>query len=195
MNIYLELLKCYIHVCLIQWSILLLFWLLALLYTWLTFESKLFIFARSSYDFCDLLNQGFVHNNTTECPPQLRSQNLPCTCPFKAGTYTLNPATFTIPKLDSLWSWLASVSTILLYVDRYIRANFWWGLNIRKARMAHIRNFISNEMMYRLYITLYKSFYVITWISWSDNWTYTYCSAWLDLPISLCFVCVIYISC
>ncbi|KAK3097286.1 hypothetical protein FSP39_008364, partial [Pinctada imbricata] len=50
----------------------------------------------------------FVSNNTVRCPQQLEDQHLPCTCPFQPGTYTLTPTTFTIPKLDSLWSWLAS---------------------------------------------------------------------------------------
>lgn len=59
----------------------------------------------SSYNLCDLLGP-----NTTECAPQLKSQNLPCHCPFQPGTYTLQPATFKVPEMSGLWSWLASVS-------------------------------------------------------------------------------------
>lgn len=59
----------------------------------------------SSYNLCDLLGP-----NTTDCAPQLKSQNLPCHCPFQPGTYTLQPATFKIPELSGVWSWLASVS-------------------------------------------------------------------------------------
>ncbi|KAK3097084.1 hypothetical protein FSP39_006236 [Pinctada imbricata] len=60
------------------------------------------------YELCDLLSRNFIHDNVTTCPQQLVDQNLPCTCPFQPGTYTLKPTTFTVPKLDSLWSWLAS---------------------------------------------------------------------------------------
>ncbi|XP_022291336.2 ganglioside GM2 activator-like [Crassostrea virginica] len=56
-----------------------------------------------SYNLCELLGP-----NTTECAPQLRSQNLPCHCPFQPGTYTLHPATFQIPQMSGVWSWLAS---------------------------------------------------------------------------------------
>ncbi|XP_061177261.1 ganglioside GM2 activator-like [Saccostrea echinata] len=57
-----------------------------------------------SYDLCNLLSTF----NATQCPPQLRAQNLPCHCPFQPGTYTMTPAVFKIPEMSGLWSWLAS---------------------------------------------------------------------------------------
>ena len=71
-----------------------------------------FIIFSSTYDFCSLLNTAFVHNGRTECPSQMAKQGLPCTCPVKTGTYTLNPDVWTIPELPSILSWLSEVSII-----------------------------------------------------------------------------------
>ncbi|RUS85218.1 hypothetical protein EGW08_007044 [Elysia chlorotica] len=57
------------------------------------------------YDACPLIG-GF---NATGCPPQMSRSNIPCTCDtIKAGTYTMNSEVFSIPKLEGLWSWLAT---------------------------------------------------------------------------------------
>ncbi|KAJ8314637.1 hypothetical protein KUTeg_006787 [Tegillarca granosa] len=61
-----------------------------------------------SYDLCDLMgytNGSIIHDcDTTE----LIGLGLPCKCPITAGSYTLTPHLFTVPKLSPLWFWLAS---------------------------------------------------------------------------------------
>ncbi|OPL21199.1 hypothetical protein AM593_10784, partial [Mytilus galloprovincialis] len=65
-------------------------------------------FGSCTYDFCSMLNTAFNVNGQISCPPQMAKQNLPCTCPIQAGTYTLNPDVWVIPTLPSLLSWLSS---------------------------------------------------------------------------------------
>ena len=79
-----------------------------------------FIIFSSTYDLCSELNTAFVHNGVTQCPSQMAKQGLPCTCPVKAGTYTLNPDVWTIPELPSVLSWLSAVSIIGSEGSRYV---------------------------------------------------------------------------
>ncbi|CAC5391679.1 GM2A [Mytilus coruscus] len=65
-------------------------------------------FGSCTYDFCGMLSSTFNINGQLSCPPQMAKQNLPCTCPVQAGTYTLKPDVWTIPPVPSLLSWLTS---------------------------------------------------------------------------------------
>jgi len=78
-----------------------------------------FIIFSSTYDFCSMLNTAFVHNGVTQCPSQMAKQGLPCTCPVKAGTYTLNPDVWTMPELSPILSLLSVVSIIGSQGSRY----------------------------------------------------------------------------
>ncbi|XP_060601063.1 ganglioside GM2 activator-like isoform X1 [Ruditapes philippinarum] len=61
------------------------------------------------YELCDLLS-GRSFNNTNHCPNEILTStpDFPCACPFKPGTYHLNPTTFIIPELAGVWKFLAS---------------------------------------------------------------------------------------
>lgn len=61
-----------------------------------------------NYDVCNLLSQTFIVNGVKTCPAQLNANNIPCTCPIMAGTYTLNPSVFDIPELAGIWTVFAS---------------------------------------------------------------------------------------
>ncbi|XP_076445653.1 ganglioside GM2 activator-like [Babylonia areolata] len=58
-------------------------------------------------DACGLLETNYGAGSGVACPPQVTSTGLRCTCPFPAGTYSMNNAVFNIPELSGLWSWLA----------------------------------------------------------------------------------------
>ncbi|XP_071137086.1 protein lin-12-like [Mytilus edulis] len=73
-------------------------------------------FGSCTYDLCSMLSSRFNVNGQLSCPPQLEKQNLPCTCPIQAGTYTLNPNVWTIPPLPSILSYLSSGNHILVDV-------------------------------------------------------------------------------
>ncbi|XP_064595359.1 ganglioside GM2 activator-like [Liolophura sinensis] len=45
---------------------------------------------------------------TSGCPKEIDGTNLPCFCPFKAGTVTLAPTNFVVEKVNALYTWLAS---------------------------------------------------------------------------------------
>lgn len=72
-----------------------------------SFNTDILLF--STYDLCSILSSRFNVNGQLSCPPQLEKQNLPCTCPIQAGTYTLNPDVWTIPPLRSFLSFYSSV--------------------------------------------------------------------------------------
>ncbi|KAK7486629.1 hypothetical protein BaRGS_00022154 [Batillaria attramentaria] len=57
-------------------------------------------------DACALLSGAFGADGT-QCPQQLVDNNVPCACPFQAGSYSMTNAVFSIPELSGLWSWLA----------------------------------------------------------------------------------------
>ncbi|XP_052808415.1 ganglioside GM2 activator-like [Mya arenaria] len=61
-----------------------------------------------TYDLCDLLS-GKYFDNPQHCPVEIVSStpNFPCTCPFAAGNYHLNPTTFQIPEISGVLQWLA----------------------------------------------------------------------------------------
>ncbi|GFS09493.1 ganglioside GM2 activator [Elysia marginata] len=58
----------------------------------------------SKYDFCGLLSSAFSDG----CPNAMKKNNIPCKCnDLKAGTYTMNNQMISIPKLGSIWKFLA----------------------------------------------------------------------------------------
>jgi len=78
-----------------------------------------FIIFSSTYDLCSILDTTFVHNGVTQCPPKMVKQGLPCTCPIKAGTYTLHPEVWIIPEFPAFLSLLSAVSIIGCASSRY----------------------------------------------------------------------------
>ena len=78
-----------------------------------------FIIFSSTYDLCSILNTQFVQNGVTQCPLKWAKQGLPCSCPIKAGTYTLNPDVWTIPAPSALLSSMSAVSIIGCASSRY----------------------------------------------------------------------------
>ncbi|XP_041365981.1 ganglioside GM2 activator-like [Gigantopelta aegis] len=56
-------------------------------------------------DVCELLEDHY--NETIGCNENLQAHDIPCTCPFLPGTYTLKPEMFQIPQLKGLWASLA----------------------------------------------------------------------------------------
>ncbi|OWF52489.1 Ganglioside GM2 activator [Mizuhopecten yessoensis] len=64
-------------------------------------------------DVCSMLSSSFSLNGAPNCPAQLSNEGLPCNCPFAEGRYTMNQEHFKIPEMSGVWSWLASVSTVV----------------------------------------------------------------------------------
>jgi len=57
-------------------------------------------------DACQLLEDHFGEGHG--CPQQFIDNDLPCTCPFLAQTYSMTDTVFKIPELTGIWSWLAA---------------------------------------------------------------------------------------
>jgi len=52
-------------------------------------------------DFCSLFGSG-------SCGPILNGANIPCACPFNAGSYSLNPTVLYLPDDSSIPKWLTT---------------------------------------------------------------------------------------
>jgi len=75
----------------------------------------------SSYDLCEILTPYRFNDTETHCPLMVveTSPDFPCACPFKAGTYHLNPTTFQIPELGSLVEGISQVTFRLHVVNLF----------------------------------------------------------------------------